>query len=242
MDKKLNKQLGIVSENLFINECTSRNIPIFKNQNDIGEIDYIILVNNKALRIQVKSTGTKKLNSWLISTKRTKNRLYQNIDYFACYINKNCWYIIPIKCVENKQAISITEGNDKYSNYKDNWTFGQEKEETIYEYNIDKRNECVSLFKDGYTKSEIARRLNFHYSVINRWLREAGYGIRKLEINKEELEALYSSGKTMKQISNEIGITVWTLRNLFRKYGIAVRMNPNPNGTSKSNKIKELQF
>jgi len=62
-----------------------------------------------------------------------------------------------------------------------------------------------------------------------RWLRDAGFGIRKVLVPK-------------KDIATELKTTVWTMRNLFRKYNIDVRVNRNPNGKSKSNKVKELQI
>lgn len=32
----------------------------------------------------------------------------------------------------------------------------------------------------------------------------------------------------MKEISIELGMSIWTIRNLFRKYDIPVRINNNP--------------
>lgn len=91
----------------------------------------------------------------------------------------------------------------------------------------------------GLSKSEIARRLNVHYSTVNRWLREAGYGIRTHYIEEKKIRKLYNSGKTMKEVAFELGTTVWTIRKLFRRYNINVKVNNNTNGC-KSNKIKEL--
>jgi len=236
MDKRYNKTLGIISENLFINECTRHNISVFKNQNDIGEIDYIIIEKRNILRVQVKSTNTKKRNSWLLSTKRSKNKLYDNIDYFACHIHDtNDWYLIPSKIVSTRLSISITENSNKYNNYKNNWNLSKEITNDLFTNNIEKRNEAINLYKSGISKGEIARRLSFHYSVINRWLREAGLGIRKVKVSEEELKKLYNSGKTMKNVATELGLTIWTTRKLFRKYNIQTRVV-----RYKSNKIKEL--
>lgn len=241
-DRKKSKVKGIISENLFINECSSRNISVFKNQNDIGEIDYVILVHNKLLKVQIKSTSVKRKECYYISTKRNDNKLYSNIDYFACYIHPTKeWYIIPNKIVGDRQAVSISCVNNKYKDYKSNWTFDVSQPLINNYNNVESRSKCISLFNEGKSKSEIARVLDVHYSVINRWLREAGFGIRKLEVPKEDIIKLYNSGKTMKEVASELGTTVWTMRNLFRKYNINVRVNRNPNGKSKSSKIKELQ-
>lgn len=231
--------LGIISENLFVNECSKRDIPTFKNINDIGEIDYVIIFNDTTLRLQIKSTATKKRNSWLISTKRTGNRLYSNIDYFACYIHDlKDWYIVPAEVIGDRQSISVTTTDNKYYQFKNNWNLATEtKKEEIFDRNVSARSKAINLFKEGVAKAEIARRLNVHYSVINRWLREAGLGIRKLSAKEGDLRKLYNTGKTMKEVGQELGLTVWTTRNLFRKYNIDVRIN-----RYKSNKIKELEI
>lgn len=243
MDNRKNSKMnGIIAENLFINECTLRNIPVFKNQNDIGEIDYVI-IKDKPIRVQIKSTmAPKKNNSYIISTKRNKNRLYKNIDYFACYIhNLKEWYLVPFEVVGSRQAISITKEHNKYIYFKSNWEFNIVKSiSEVDDYNVELRNEAILLFKQGLSKAEISRRLQKHYTVINRYLREAGFGTRNLTAKKEDIVRLYNSGKTMKEVANELKITSWTMRKLFRKYNIKTRINNNPKGCHKSNKIKEL--
>ena len=212
MDKKYNKTIGIIAENLFINECTKRNISVFKNENDIGEIDYIILTNGETFRIQVKSTNTIKKNTCTISTKRTKNKIYTNIDIFACFIHPlNEWYLIPNSIVGERQSVCITKNDNKYIQFKNKWNIGKSsKEKEVYDRNIKKRNTAISLYKINVAKTEIARRLEVHYNVVNRWLRDAGYGIKKKTVKKEKLEKLYTSGKTMKEVANILGLTVWT--------------------------------
>lgn len=234
MDKRKEaNKYGIIAENLFINKCSLNNIPVFKNQNVIGEIDYVILVKDKLLRMQVKSTiEPVKDGLFYVSTKRNKNKLYKNIDYIAAYLHsRNEWFIIPFYLVDTLQAICFNIKNNAYDPFKDNWNFDViETKESIKDNNVENREQSIKLFQDGVSKSEIARRLKVHYSVINRWLRDAGYGIRKLNESKENIINLYNSGKTMKEVAKELNMTVSTTRNLFRKYNICVKRNTNPNG------------
>lgn len=234
MDKRSEaKKYGIISENLFINECTTNNIQVFKNTSDIGEIDFIILCNNNAYKMQVKSTiDPIRNNLYNISTKRSSDKQYVNVDYFAIYLHKpKLWYIIPNNLIKTKQGLTINLDNDKYIDFRDNWNFSiSKKPEEIEDHNVEKRNIAIDQFKSGKSKAEIARMLKIHYGTINVWLREAGYGIRKLSETKEKLLELYNFGKTMKEISIELGMSIWTIRNLFRKYDIPVRINNNPKG------------
>lgn len=224
---------GMNAERLFINCCSSRYIPIFKNCDPRGEIDYVVYVNNSPIKVQVKSTiDPIRNNLYNISTKRNSNKQYVNVDYFAIYLHKpKLWYIIPNNLIKTKQGLTINLDNDKYIDFRDNWNFSiSKKPEEIEDHNVEKRNIAIDQFKSGKSKAEIARMLKIHYGTINVWLREAGYGIRKLSESKEKLSELYNSGKTMKEISIELGMSIWTIRNLFRKYDIPVRINNNPKG------------
>jgi transposase len=237
-NRTLSKRYGIIAENLFINKCMLNGYSVFKNQNDIGEIDFLVIVDNSILRFQVKSTiESSKRETHYVSTKRNGNKLYTNIDYIACYLHEiDEWYIIPFKLLNNKQAITITINDNKYIDFKENWKFNINKTDIeIDDRNIDNRNKAIELFKSGKSKTEIARSIKVHYSVINRWLRESGFGIRKLDETKDNLVALYDSNLTMKEIAIKLNMSVWTIRNLFRKYSIQVKRNTNPNG-KKGNK------
>lgn len=224
---------GMNAERLFINCCSSRYIPIFKNCDPRGEIDYVVYVNNSPIKVQVKSSvEPAKKQYYTIGTRRSNDRCYSNIDYFVIYLHShNRWYIIPEKTISGKKGVTINLDNDKYKDFIDNWSFNVEKKpEEIEDHNVEKRNIAIDQFKSGKSKAEIARMLKIHYGTINVWLREAGYGIRKLSESKEKLSELYNSGKTMKEIAIGLDMSIWTIRNLFRKYNITVRVNRNPNG------------
>lgn len=237
--RKESNKYGIIAENLFINRCIQNNLSVFKNQNSIGEIDFIVLIEKKLVKVQVKSTMEPvKNNTYYVSTKRNKNRLYTDIDYVACFLHTaNEWYIIPFSSIQDKQAVTITLSDNRYIEFKENWKFNIEKTAPqIDDHNVSLRNKSIELFKKGISKSEISRQLDVHYGTINRWLRDAGFGIRTLKVSKDELKKQYNLGKTMKEVATELNITVWTTRKLFREYGIPVRTDPY----HKSNKIKEL--
>lgn len=125
----ISSQQGLYAESIFITQCIKRGLNICQPVMDISGIDFIIEVNSKAVRVQVKSTRTlyqlkSGSNFVKVSTKRSsKHMAYDNqFDILAVYIIVyDCWYIIKIKSPDLCLRINPTSDKCKYYKYKEAW-------------------------------------------------------------------------------------------------------------------------
>lgn len=87
-------------------------------------------------------------------------------------------------------------------------------------------SEVVKLYSDGKSTVEIGRMMGCSYETVNRRLKEAGVPLRKtntgsrFHIDREKLEALLLSGKTMGQIAEEIGCKRGVVAERCKEYGL----------------------
>ena len=89
------KAMGNIGEAKFLCKCVELGIPIYVSFGDNERSDFIIDVNNKLLRIQVKTSGRSvnegsvifDLTSSTIHRKNGVKHKYDinEVDYFACY-------------------------------------------------------------------------------------------------------------------------------------------------------------
>lgn len=120
---KNKSSLGNVGEANFIKEATKYKLEIFKPLFDGSSIDFIVILDNKPVRIQVKTSEFRKTKNTIsfslttgtgyIKGNRIKN-VYEKdiIDYFYLYsVELDQSYIIPF---EQKQEIIIRLAKDKY--------------------------------------------------------------------------------------------------------------------------------
>lgn len=124
-------QIGDISEQKFVLYCLERDIPISKPVGNNLPYDFIIDLNNKLYKIQVKTAYVgKAINTWIFSTRSTSKNYTEvvnknyigKIDYFAV-INPNCDIIcfVPIEKASSSSMV-IYYGNNPRSNqnyYKD---------------------------------------------------------------------------------------------------------------------------
>ena len=122
-------QIGDITEYRFALYCMEHNIPISKPMNNNLPYDFIIEINDKLLKIQVK-TGydSKSQNSFLFNTRSTSKNYnevvmkgYENkIDGFITYypIIPNKFFYIPIEKAA-KGSMTMYFGNTPKSNQ--NW-------------------------------------------------------------------------------------------------------------------------
>lgn len=127
-DQKNASNKGLLAEVKFELECLNRNILISKPIHPKSVYDYIIDINNKLYKIQVKFTSCKSpAGSFRItvfkgsSSKKSKRESYttDDIDYIAGLTSDNDWFLIPMN---NDIKTCFTLCN-KYNIYKNNWTF-----------------------------------------------------------------------------------------------------------------------
>lgn len=232
MDKRtIAIPLGLEAEKRFEIECITRGIECYKSISP-DQTDYVINYNSKLVRVQIKSTDSdnertpikcswgQHKNTWKSYSKRTT-------DYIVIFIRKqSTWYLIPVEEVEDKVGITISP-NGIYDKYKNNWNLTQE-------INTEPNTkEIIHLRELGESVSKISAKLGKSQSHIRRILRAAGLGIKdKLsQATEEVLKDLYINKKfTIEEIADSLDLSTWFIRNMFRKFNIKVRTNPNPYG------------
>ena len=234
MDKRtIAPSLGLEAEKRFELKCIHLDLNCFVS---IGEYksDYVVEQNGKTFRVQIKSSDSNEENipikcSWGTAKNGWKSYTKKETDYIAVFTRKTCnWYLIPVEEVDELLGFNISS-ECKYNIYKNNWNLNNNH--TTDTQNT--FNEAVRLKEKGLSNTYIAARLDKSKSFINRLLREGGAGLKeKLAVaTKEKLEQLYLiEKKTMEDISDELNISTWYIRKMFRKYNIQVRTNHNPNG------------
>ena len=122
---------GYITEEKFILECLTRNIPISRPIYNIEPYDFIIEVNGQFKSIQVKKSWVDKKGRNVVCLKSSYPRSNKhmvvgertNVDYLAVLVNYWDWYIIPIMEIKHiKLNISVsTKG--RYKKYYNNWSF-----------------------------------------------------------------------------------------------------------------------
>ena len=142
MTYKQNINNGEKSEMIFMSKCFADLGYMVSRPMGTTHYDLIVEVDNKPLRVQVKSS--RNVTECMISkgTNGNGNRgrgkypyPEDSIDFFAVHdVPNDKWFIIPRSYTGNaiKIRFSYNKGT-KYVKYLDNWTFSQDgnEEETI---------------------------------------------------------------------------------------------------------------
>ena len=127
---------GDIAEKKFELLCIEKGIDIFKPVNSGNVIDYMIILNNTPLRVQVKHYTKRngKIEMYMYkdssNSKSSKRRFYTtaNIDLFLV-LSDDVWYSIPITAEEQKCVVLRVEpsknnqqkGVKLAENYTLNW-------------------------------------------------------------------------------------------------------------------------
>ena len=121
---------GYVTEEKFILECLSRNIPISRPIYNVEPYDFIIEINGKFLSIQVKKSWVDKKGRNIVCIKssypRSSTTKFVNkdsVNYLAVLANWLDWYIIPCTAFEGKTSNIAVSKKGAYSKYFNNWDF-----------------------------------------------------------------------------------------------------------------------
>ena len=128
MNNKLKN--GYITEEKFILECLSRNIPISRPIYNVEPYDFIIEINGKFLSIQVKKSWVDKKGRNIVCIKssypRSSTTKFVNknsINYLAVLVNWLDWYIIPCTAFDGKTSNIAVSKKGAYSKYLNNWDF-----------------------------------------------------------------------------------------------------------------------
>lgn len=92
-------------------------------------------------------------------------------------------------------------------------------EKTLHK--IEQMNRIVSLYKEGFTRNEIADITHYSYAYVNDLLKRAGYiSDRKkhsYEDYRDRVEQMYYSGMEMLDIARELDVSVMNVRKWVNK-------------------------
>lgn len=84
------KRKGIIGELAVAHYLASRDLPVFKELGDLSKIDLITEVNNKLIKIQVKTVTSKKGKVEILTYKAGPNYRFHyekdDVDVFAVYV------------------------------------------------------------------------------------------------------------------------------------------------------------
>lgn len=131
MHSKIKGTIGELAVSKYLYEL---NLPVFLELGDTSKVDIITIVNDKPIRIQVKSFSSKNNRVDIAFKKSGPNYSFKyketDFDYIATYIpDKNIILWIPSNLLQNKKSITIrfdkTNYSKKYNSYKDFLQFTQ---------------------------------------------------------------------------------------------------------------------
>ena len=127
--------LGKITELQVANEFLRRGIQVSQPLVSDSRYDFIVDINNKLLRIQVKTSHAEDNGAYITfatssshtNTTRTINKSYSanEIDYFATYYGGQC-YVMPVnKTAKRNQRLRILppkNGNQSNIKFAENYT------------------------------------------------------------------------------------------------------------------------
>jgi len=124
------KQKGEWAEVCFAAEILRRGWGIARPYGDSGPYDCIVDAGGRLSRVQVKSVekaaGKGRFHA-TVAAGRNKKRGYsaQQVDLLAILVIPwRSWYVIPLRAVRGRKAISIREGG-RFGEYREAWEFFQ---------------------------------------------------------------------------------------------------------------------
>lgn len=113
---------GAIAELSFTADCLRNDIQLYKPTVDVG-CDFITLIKNKPIQIQVKSSSSPSKNKlgycFGITNKTANKKRYSNIDFFVFHaLPLGLTYIIPANVIKRtKITIYPNSTKCKYNQY-----------------------------------------------------------------------------------------------------------------------------
>ncbi len=119
------KERGEWAELCFVARASERGLNVSKPHGDSASYDVGVEQNGRFLRIQVKSTTSRRTGSYTCNIVGPKHERYRwgKVDFFAVYlVPVDVWYIIPFDVVEDNSSLNLTpRKGHKFSRYMEGW-------------------------------------------------------------------------------------------------------------------------
>lgn len=102
---------------------------------------------------------------------------------------------------------------------------------TITYNRLNMNHKIIGMYKNGFTISEISKRLKYSRFIINRVLRNAGIETKKPDEVPDEVTLRFiehvKNGHEMARFSRECGFSVLRLRTAAKRFGFVIRLVDN---------------
>lgn len=121
------KHRGEWTELVFMTRVAERGFNVSKPWGDSSRYDCAVERHGHFLRVQVKSTISRKHNGYIVTIKSRSQANYtrHQVDFFAIYvIPEDVWYILPAKIItilRSNFLLSPRSPHQKYAAYKEAW-------------------------------------------------------------------------------------------------------------------------
>ncbi len=123
------KRRGEIAEAAFLHKAASLGFSVAKPWGESDRYDFIVDVNGRCWRVQVKSAHTSALNGYTFHACGNvhKNRYTRkDIDFIVGYVvPDDAWYVIPIEAYANKTTIKVFPSSkrrmSRFEIYREAW-------------------------------------------------------------------------------------------------------------------------
>src|SRR5579864_2378621 len=131
------KRRGEWAEMCFMTSAAEHGLCVSKPWGETAHYDFVVDANRRLLRVQVKSTFSRRRGKYICGVHPTKG-VYaaDDFDFIAAYlVPEDLWYIIPAELIQGKEAIMISPEfkRAKYARFREAWNLlkGPEDEEQL---------------------------------------------------------------------------------------------------------------
>ena len=125
------KRRGEVAEAAFLHKAAALGFSVAKPWGESDRYDFIVEVNGRLWRVQVKSAHSSALNGYSFAAcgNVRKNRYTPNdIDFIVGYVvPDNAWYVIPIAVFAERTAVKVFPSSrrrmSRFEKYREAWDY-----------------------------------------------------------------------------------------------------------------------
>jgi len=131
------KRRGEWAEMCFMTSAAEHGLCVSKPWGETAHYDFVVDSNRRLLRVQVKSTFSRRRGKYICGVHPTKGVYAANdFDFIAAYlVHEGLWYIIPAELIQGKESIMISPEfkRAKYARFREAWQLlkGPEDEEKL---------------------------------------------------------------------------------------------------------------
>jgi hypothetical protein len=125
------KRRGEIAEAAFLHKAASLGFSVAKPWGESDRYDFIVEVNGRCWRVQVKSAHTSALNGYSFhayGNVRKNPYTRRDIDFIVGYVvPDDVWYVIPIEAYAGITSIKVFPSSkrrmSKFEKYRDAWDY-----------------------------------------------------------------------------------------------------------------------